>query len=221
MLRLSLVALALCLAAPALAGAQTIDSPYRFIESGQSVELFGGYLATERGQLDLGPHSAPLVGVRYGGRLSGPVIAGGSVSFIPSQRTVYQVEQGTGDLDALGDVDAPLLLGEAGIRFQVTGERTWHRLAPYLGATIGVITNLAGTSSLEAELEAEERVDFGPAFAVGGSVGADWFLTERFSIRGAGVTQLWRFTAPAGLAGGEESEWLNAYGGTLGVAFHF
>lgn len=206
---------------PAPAAAQSIDSPYRFVERSQSLELYGGYFVTERGERDLGPHSAPLVGLRYGGRLAGPVVAGAGVSFIPSKRTVYEADGSADELVALGDVDAPLVMGEASLRFYLTGERTWNGLSPYLGASLGIIANLAGASDLEEELPAEERVDFGPTFAVGGSLGTDWFLTERISLRAAGMTQLWRFTTPAGLAGREETEWLNGYGGTLGVAFHF
>lgn len=219
MRRLSFALLLLAAPLPSPAAAQAIDSPYRFIEKAQSLELFAGYIATERGRRDLGPHSAPMVGLRYGGRLAGPVVAGAGLSFIPSKRTIYDSDGA--DLVALGDVDAPLLMGEANLRFHVTGERTWHGLAPYIGASGGIIANLAGTSDLEEDLSTEERVDFGPAFAVGASLGTDWFLTERISVRAAGMTQLWRFTTPAGLAGREESEWLNGYGGTLGVAFHF
>lgn len=221
MRRLSLALLAIAVFSPAPAATQTIDSPYRFIEKAQSVELFTGYIATERGARGLGPHSAPLVGLRYGGRIAGPVVAGAALTFLPSKRTVVDASREAGGLVPLGEVDAPLLMGEANLRFHVTGPRTWNGLAPYLGLSLGMITNLAGTSALEEEIPAERRVDFGPAFAVGGSVGTDWFLTERISLRGAGMTQLWRFTTPAGLAGRQETEWLNGYGGTLGVAFHF
>ena len=115
----------------------------------------------------------------------------------------------------------PLLLGEVGLRFNITGPRSWNGLVPYLSASAGLIMDLAGRTGLEEEeeLPEEQQVDFGPAFAVGGSGGIDWFLTERLSIRGAGQAYLWRFAPPAAFS--RESEWLKNFGGTLGVALHF
>ena len=92
-----------------------------------------------------------------------------------------------------------------------------------MGATGGIIVDLAGRSSLEtdASLPETQLIDFGPSFAVGASAGTDWFISDRFSVRAAGRGHLWRFKTPAGLAGTEQSNWLLNGGGTLGVAFHF
>jgi hypothetical protein len=221
MLRASLLVFALLAAGSRLA-AQVVPSPYRFLENSQTVTVYGGYVATERGDLDTGPHSGPLVGIQYLGRFAGPLSGTAGVSYIASQRTVFDVAT-TGGLTALGETDAHLLQAEAGLEFTVTGARTWHSLAPFIGATVGLITDLAGGSQLEedAELGETEVIDFGPSFAVGGSAGTDWYLTERVSIRAAARGHLWRFTTPAGLAGSERTEWLKNGGGTLGVAIHF
>ncbi|MBW3627837.1 MAG: hypothetical protein KY464_00950 [Gemmatimonadetes bacterium] len=202
--------------------AQTIPSPYRFIERSQGVSLYTGYVVTERGSLDLGPHSAPTIGLEYAGRFAGPIAGTVGVSYMPTKRTVHEFS-GASALTPLADVDAHLIQAEAGLEFTLTGPRTWHSLAPFIGATGGLIADLAGRSRVEteAELPEDQLVKFGPSFAVGASAGIDWFLTERLSIRGLARGHLWRFTTPAGLAGREENEWLTNGGGTLGVAFHF
>lgn len=221
MLRSSLTLLALLVASPL--AAQTITSPYRYIDQAQNISVFGGYLATDKGEFEAGPHSAPIIGARYSGRISGPISLEGGVSYLPSSRTVLQLDAASTERVALGEVDAHLILAEAGARFQITGPRSWHGLAPHIGATVGVITDLAGTSDLEQteEIPEDQRIDFGPAFAVGASLGTDWFLTERISVRAAGKGYLWRFSTPAGLAGAEATEWLRNFGGTIGIAVHF
>ena len=221
MRRVSLVVLVLFAIGSPLA-AQVVPSPYRFLERSQGIGLHAGYLFTDRGEFDTGPHSAPIVGLEYRGRFAGPLSGVAGVSYLPSQRTVYG--PGTNNaVQALGDTDAHVLQAMAGLEFTVTGARTWNSLAPFLGATAGLIADLAGRSSLEkdANLAETHLVELGPSFAVGGSAGTDWFINDRFSVRAALRGHLWRFETPAGLAGTEETEWLKNGGGTLGVAFHF
>jgi hypothetical protein len=208
------------------AAAQVVPSPYRFIEKAQSLGVYGGYLATSRGTRDLGPHSGPLVGLQYRGRFAGPMSGEVDVSYLRSRRTVYvQSLTSLGTLVPIGVVDAPIVIGEAGLHFALTGPRTWHSLAPYLGATAGVVTDLAGTSQLEKDalVPSTQSVSFGPSFAVGGSAGTDWFLTDRLSIGAAGRGYIWRFSTPATLAGtaSAQTSWLRNFGGTIGVAVHF
>ena len=221
MLRTSLTLFALLVAGPLTA--QTITSPYRYIDQAQNISVSGGYLATDRGELETGPHSTAIVGARYSGRISGPISLEAGLSYLPSSRTVLELDETTADTTVLGEVNAHLLLADAGVRFQITGPRSWHGLAPHVGASVGVIADVAGTSDLEEteEVPEDQLVEFGPAFAVGAFLGTDWFLTERISVRAAGKGYLWRFSTPVGLAGVETSEWLRNFGGTIGIAVHF
>jgi hypothetical protein len=202
--------------------AQSVPSPYRFLEKVQTLSLQAGYISTQTGSRDLGPRSAPIVTLEYLGRFAGPLSGTVALSYLPSERTVYEFATASG-LTPLGDVDAKLLQANAGLEFTLTGARTWHSLAPFVGANGGLIMDLAGVSKIEkdAELTEEQRIEFGPSFAVGASLGADWFLNERLSIRAVGRGHLWRFQTPAGLAGTERNDWLKNGGGTLGLAFHF
>lgn len=226
MRRALLVALGCTVLSHATLFAQTIPSPYRYIEPTQSVSLYTGYVETDRGERDLAPHSAPIVGAVYSIRFAGPVAGELGVGFLPSNRTVYG-RPGVADtvLTPFGEGSAPLLLAEAGLRFNLAGPRTWRGLAPFVGASGGLITDLAGrtTAEREAEIPIDQAVDFGPAFAVGVSAGTDWFLTERLSLRATGRGSFWRFSTPEGFTRGqrEETEWLQSFGGTLGVALHF
>ncbi len=218
--------LALFLLAAGRGEAQDIPSPYRYVESTQSAGAFAGWLATGTGDNEIGPHSGPLLGGRYTVRLSGPL--SGEVGFAasPTQRTVRRRVSAAGDsleLEAVGEVNALVLLADAGLRFHVTGPRTWNGLAPYLALTGGAVWDVLGSSDLDGTIEESQRVEFGPGFAVGLGAGTDWFLTERLALRLEARDHLWRLETPAGLTRTQESDtqWTHNPGLTLGAALYF
>lgn len=207
--------------------AQSIPSPYRYVESTQSASVFAGWLLTDTGDNETGPHSAPLIGGRYTVRLSGPLSGEVGLGIVPSQRTVQRRISAVGDslrLEPVEDVNALVLMGEAGLRFHLAGPRTWNGLAPYVAASGGGVWDVLGTSSVDETLEETQRVDFGPGFAVGVGAGTDWFLSERLALRLEARDYLWRLTTPPGLTQAgqqEETQWTNNLGLTLGVAVYF
>lgn len=233
MLRHALLAILLLLSARSLT-AQNIPSPYRYIEERHSLGAFAGYLWTDGGEigvdsatvLQLGPRSAPLFGARYGLRFGGPASGEVALGFAPSERTVYARRDSTAasPVEERGTTDAPLLIAEAGVRFHLTGERTWNGLAPFAIATGGLVTDLGGEDEDVPELQ---RFDFGPAFAVGIGAGTDWFVGRRLSLRLEVHDRLWRITLPQGLRNpaenldDERTEWSNNLGLSIGAAYHF
>lgn len=228
MRHVSFVALALLAlsGAGSSAAAQQVPSPYRYVEATQSAGVFGGYLFTDRGELGIGPHSGPLAGALYTIRFSGPLSGEVGVAGMPSERTVFQrvaVSSDSSAMQPLGDVSAFVLTAHAGLRFHLTGPRTWRGLAPFVAANGGVVADLRGQTELDEALASSQRVDFGPAFAVGLGAGTDWFLTERLTLRLEVQDRVWRLTAPEGLSGTgtRESEWIHNFGVTLGSALYF
>jgi hypothetical protein len=209
------------------AAAQSIPSPYRYIEATQSASAFAGWLLTDTGDNETGPQSGPLLGGRYTVRLSGPLSGEVGLGILPTQRTVQRRISAAGDtlrLEPVEDVNALVLIGEAGLRFHLTGPRTWKGLAPYVAASGGGVWDVLGTSSVDETLEESQRVDFGPGFAVGLGAGTDWFLSERLALRLEARDYVWRLTTPPGLTQAgqqEETQWTNNLGLTLGVAVYF
>jgi hypothetical protein len=226
---LSVTLLALAAAAPSLQ-AQQITSPYRYIEEDHSVGAFAGYLWTSRGQegLEIGPHSAPLVGIRYNLRFGGPATGEASISFAPSRRDIFRrdlTDEGFVVVPTERSVPVSLLILDAGARLDLTGPRTWNRLAPYLLLTGGLATDLSRGTETEDELELpdDQRFRFGPGLAVGAALGTSWFLSDRVSVRIEARNQIWRLTTPRGIAPLLEAEtrWANNPVLSLGGALHF
>jgi hypothetical protein len=228
-MRRVLLALPALLCLPVLADgarAQTIPSPFRYVEPAQSIHVHGGYLSTASGDFGLTPHSAPIFGVQYEGRFTGPLSGVVVVDVMPSKRTV-QARTSTSDpsapLTPVDESDDVVLSAEAGLRLSITGARTWHRLQPYIAATAGIVRDFSSRTEAERQLAETQLVSFGPGFAVGVAAGIDLFATDRFSIRLQGKDHLWRRSVPEGLSstGRSTNEWTNNLGATVGAAIHF
>ena len=225
MRRLSVLPALLLLLLPTILAAQSIPSPFRFIETSHSIGLYGGYLLPDAGSLDLGPKAAPIFGARYNLHFTGPLSGEVVVGISPGERSIYAPATGgaQGQLQHLGDTELMMMMAEGGLRFHFTGARAWNGLAPYGIVTGGIAIDASGLDELEEEIPAEQRFQFGPAFAAGIGLGTDFFLTERFSLRAEVRDHIWRLTHPGGLteSGQRETQWRNNIGLTLGGAIHF
>jgi opacity protein-like surface antigen len=235
--RTALLLASALLLGPGAAAAQTIPSPFRRIETTQSVHVFGGYLVPDRNvsltdstSVPFGPEAAPVFGVRYQVRASGPLSVEGSFAISPTQRRLFAPEYLNDSTriepEDLGvDVPALVAMGDIGLRFHLTGPRTWNGLAPFVVGMGGLVGDLAGghPAEEEAEIDATERFRLGPGFAVGAGLGTDWFPTQNVSLRLELTGRLWRMNTPEGfsIARTERGEWNPVGGLTVGGAFHF
>ncbi|HEX5724128.1 MAG TPA: hypothetical protein VFX98_01610 [Longimicrobiaceae bacterium] len=222
--------------AAAPARAQDIRSPFRYLDQKQGVSAYAGYLFTSPGlsltdstSAEFGPRSAPIVGLRYQIRLSGPVTGELGLAFSPTERRVFQAAVNADSSEIIPiptgrTAEVPLAMAEAGIRFHITGPRTWNGLAPFVLGTGGLVDDLSGSDPADEDIQEGKRFDFGPSFAFGVGAGTDWFPTSRLSVRAELHGRLWRFTAPEGFTpqGREEiREWKGNGALTIGGVFHF
>ena len=240
MMRLSRTVLLLALALTAgarAAAAQTIPSPYDYIEPTQSAGVFVGYLFTDPDvglpdstTLPLAPQSAPVFGVRYQLRAAGPLSIDASIGVSPTDRRLFAAELDEdsvfiGPLDLETTVPATVVMADVGLRFNLTGPRTWNGLAPFVVGMGGLVGDARGTFDEEEDVREEALFRFGPSFAVGAGLGTDWFPTSNASIRVEAQTRLWRMTTPTGFLGGnptaERREWNPVVSVSVGGAFHF
>lgn len=215
------------LAPGSIAHAQTIPSPYRFIDTRQEGGAFaGGTFVVGKGQYGIGPKPGPAAGVRYSIVLGGPISLEGVMTFSDSKRDVKDPGE-DGDLVTVGEADMQLLTGDARLKFNVLGSRTWHRLAPFVLAGAGITFDLSGQQDVDLRLLPEDRYDFGNSFSGLLGAGARWFPGSRISLRADLTLQLWQQDIPKGYPSREllfdapNSEWIQAWGLTLGAAYNF
>jgi len=203
------------------ADAQTITSPYDFIEKKKDLGLFVGYLFADRGSLGLGPYEGPLAGAKFTLGLSGPMNLGAYVSYFPSERDVVDLVQGG---TVLGKTSMNLLLITGQLKLQLTGPRTWNNLAPYFYLGLGVAFDVSSPPSCFDEpgqpncrLPAQERFSFGTAFMGQVGFGTIWLPFERIGFRATVDDSIWELSSPGGLG----DEWTNNIQVTFGAYYWF
>jgi hypothetical protein len=211
------------------AQAQSVSSPYRFIDRTQSAGLWAGYVSTGRGTVELGPESGPVIGGRYTIRLSGPFTVEAEAGYFNSTRTVLDTATvGTArGLAQVGDADLTLLTLNASLRFNLTGPRTWHGIQPFVAFGAGTALDLSGNSATDADVVSDARFDFGTSFAGQLGGGIEWFPSDRLSLRVDARNVLWKLKTPVPFVVIDptgrtpESEWIQNGFFTVGIALHF
>jgi hypothetical protein len=206
--------------------AQTIPSPYRFIEGRHSIGLIGGPFSMGRGELRLGPGSGTAVGAVYGIEVKGPLALEANVLAIRADREIYRPTS-TQTIDSMGSVTPTLVGAEIRLRFTLTGQRTWNGLAPYLFGGGGMVTPTGGRTEIEAEFNDAQYLDFERKGVWSVGAGTRWYPTPKIGIRAEATYRTWVIevptafslvTLPSGLPPSEE-ERLGGLSLTVGATF--
>lgn len=226
-LRSQLAAAALVLVSATAASAQSIPSPYRFVETRQEVTAFGGWMIPGTGQFGYGPGPGPQIGARYAVDLGGAMSAEAGVGWIPTTRDVIDPRRRAGDRK-IGVSNVDLLTVDARLKLSVTGPRTWHGLNPIAFFGAGAAWDLAPESADDRDLLEADRFVFKTSFLGELGVGLRWFVTDRVDVRGETGLYLWRLTTPEGFQRVDRgfgdvgsSEWANAANFQLGLGWRF
>lgn len=215
-------------ASSAPSSAQSIPSPYRFVDSRQEAGLFAGTSSVATGRFGFGPAGGLYTGGRWGIELSGPLGFETVAGVISGTRDIVNPAKVVGD-QRIGEADALLGTVDARLRFTLTGDRTWHRFAPFLVAGGGIALDLGGSDPLEEEeLAADDRFDFGTSFFGTAGGGARFVLTDRLALRGDAIFSLWKIGTPPGFsdpergfASVEKSEWVSGVSLTLSAVIRY
>ncbi|HEX5004508.1 MAG TPA: hypothetical protein VFV65_04290 [Gemmatimonadales bacterium] len=190
-MRLAL-ALTLLMAAAAPATAQVghspATSPYRDIPKKMSLTALGGYIGGDGGIIGVGPHDGPVYGGRFGVSVSGPLELAFAVEYASLQGTrVYRDLEGK--LTVSGEIPSPVWMFETTVQYTVTGAKTWHGLAPYLGAGLGYAWRTSSTESPDA-------YDFGGRFYWVPFAGTRVYLNRRSFVRAEIRGAFWKLAYP-------------------------
>jgi hypothetical protein len=195
----ALVPLLAALLAPAAGSAQTISSPYRFLDHRHEAELFVGQMVETRGRLGLGPGGGTLVGGRYSLQVVGPAALEGGLTLLQTDREVWDPRPAAGR-EFLGMTDVTLLSAEVRLRFTLTGQRTWNHLAPYLHLGLGIVQDFAKVPESEELIPGTDRFSFGPSAILSFGGGTRWFPGNRWILRAEGGWTTWKVGTPPGFS---------------------
>lgn len=213
------------------AQAQSINSPYRFLEGTQFGGPFAGYIKASAGASGLGHEDAATFGVNYGLRLSGPLMLDVNALYFPSKYAVLDTAVTKTSSDSsykrIGTANSSLAGATASLRLNLTGARTWHSILPYVQGGAGLVVEVSKDKTAIEKAPIDARHAFGTSFAATFGAGFELFPTKRLAIRVDGRNVLWKIKTPAALSTGRlarltpESEYVNNLALTAGVNLHF
>jgi hypothetical protein len=135
--------------------------------------VVGGYFSGPRGRVPVGPTDGPTGGLRYEVAASGVFTF--AAGFAYAQTDAYFFNP----LDTLaprrGPIDNDMVLADVGLQASLTGGKSWHRLQPYVGVTLGLVlgTTIAADSS---------GYNFGTKLTYGPEGGLRWYPARRLSM---------------------------------------
>lgn len=140
------------LAAPlsAQVGHAPQTSPYIDLEYKQEATLFGGYYNAGTDRVGVAPGSGPLFGVRYDLRLGGPASLTTKFAYASSKRSIIDPRRPAANRVVQADVAWPVYMADVGISLNLTGQRSYRRLVPFVNGALGVASDFKGGADVGA-----------------------------------------------------------------------
>ena len=184
--RAGLPALLLALAAglPAAGAAQEVGnppdrSPYRDIFFHQGVTVFAGRFDGNLGRAGVGAMPGFALGAQLAIRLSGPVDFWVTLAQAQSRRLTILADTAVTHTDSARNgprIDMPLLFADIGLGLNITGDKTWHGFAPYVGANLGI-------AAPTHKVTDPGGFQVGTNFAIAPAIGTRYFLSRSLALR--------------------------------------
>jgi hypothetical protein len=213
--------------ASAQVGHDPARSPYRSLRYGQFVGITGGYFNGDGGTLGLAPHHGATAGLRYEFLAAGTVTVGLSATFGDTERLIVHPHKPI-ETAVTGPVKQSVTILEGIIQFNLTGGKSWHGLAPFLSAGIGMALGQS-TPADTSGFKFKAKAMFTPG------IGARLFLSERLFLRLEARSPFWQVSYPAAfrlppstdptkppvLVGSSGKEWMTSGWYTIGLSYAF
>lgn len=177
---------------PALAAGQVgyrpERSPYRDIPKGNTLTVAAGQFGGDGGDLGIGPHSGLVLGARYDIRTTHFLQIGVHIARAELERLIVDPFVRVADRVS-GPVSQTVNFGEVDLQFNLTGGKTWNRLAPFLGIAGG----LGFSESTPADTSGYR---FGNKFYFAPHAGARVFFAKRLNLRAEARGVFWKLKYP-------------------------
>jgi hypothetical protein len=180
------------LASPAASRAQVghppQSSPYRDIRKGHTLTALAGYFGGDGGQFNIGPHKGNVFGGRYDIRTGSTIQLGLGIARGSLERFIVDPFVALANRRS-GPVKQSVTFAELDLQLNLTGGKSWNRIAPYVSAGAGLA--MAGDTPADTS-----RYDFGRKFYFAPAIGTRVFLADRLHLRAEARLTFWKLNYP-------------------------
>lgn len=201
--------------ARAQVGHDPAGSPYREIRRSTFLVFSGGEFFGAGGTLGVGPHGGRVFGLRMSFLANRTIQLNGGGFYGLLERNVYDPTDPPGQR-ITGPVDNNVFWVDGAIHFNLTGGKTWRRLAPYGGAAIG----LAFSENLSDD---PAGFKMGTKFYLAPVLGVRLFLADRVALQLENRFNFWQIKYSGAFSQEliSSSEWSVSPWVNLGLAWAF
>ena len=207
---------ALCACTPgaltAQVGSDPARSPYRDIGRGTLITLSVGQFFGDGGTHGVVPHDGQTYGLHINLLANHAVQINAGIIYGDLQRLLVDPLKGP-DERTTGPVPNSVLWIDAGVQFNLTGNKTWHGLAPYTGV-------MSGLAFVESNPEDPGLYKMGTTFVLSPMVGTRYFLGRSVHLLAEARFQFWQAKYPT-TYGGVGGQWLLTPWVQFGMGFPF
>ena len=220
-MRLALLLLLAVPAAPAMAqvGHNPAKSPYRDILYDQNITAYASYFDGSGGTLGIGVHNGWMYGIRYQLRANRFISFGLGVSYGPDlERNLIDPFAPAGER-VLGPVQIRVWIPEGVLQFNLTANKSWHRIAPYGGFGFGA--GFSSTTPTDTIYRSSVRFVFTPY------AGTRIFIVNNVALRLEARMPLYKISYPLQYTEGVEpiigtgGEWVASGWFLAGLSYNF
>jgi hypothetical protein len=218
---------ALALATLASAGSAQVGydpehSPFRDIRKGTGLAFGVGWFAGDAGNLGIGPTDGPTATGRLEISLGGPTLVTVGATYAQLERNVVDPDPDTLPVRT-GPFGTDILMLDLGLQLRLTGQKSYRRLAPYLGAAMGLAFELSGPPD-------PGGYSFGTRFTLAPGAGVRIYPGRRLSMSVDFRVLFWTLSYPTSYQvgspplvppGGDTSDWTTHPWTSVGVAWSF
>src|SRR4051812_38825313 len=173
-------------------------SPFRDIRKGHTLTAIAGYFGGSGGRFNVGPHNGTVFGGRYDIRTGSTIQLGFGISYGTLERAIVDSFVSLTE-PRFSSVGQSVTFADLAVQFNLTGGKSWHRLAPFIGAVVGV--GFAGDTPSDTT-----RYEFGTEFYLAPTAGFRFFLGDRIHLRSEIRALFWKLDYPA--LDADLTEWL-------------
>lgn len=164
-------------------------SPYRTLRYGQFVSFNAAYLNGDGGQIGVAPHKGATFGLRYDFLGANTLTLGLAASYGSLDRLIVDKYKPAATTGTTGPVKQSVTLVEGIFQFNVTGGKSWHGIAPFVGAGLGLV--FGGSTPIDTS-----GFKFRTKFAFTPGIGARLFLSDRLFLRLEARNIFWQLSYP-------------------------
>lgn len=191
MTRLLTVPLLMALAASPLAGQVGHDpdkSPYRDILRSTYFVPTVGYFGGDGGRVGVGPHDGMTYGLQYNILANRTIAIGFGILYGDLQRLVQDPDLPPSTRTS-GPISNGVLMTDIAFQFNLTGGKSWHGLAPFIGSA-------AGLAFTEDPIEDQTGFDMGTRLYLAPMVGTRFFVADRVHLQFDVRFHFWQIKYP-------------------------